>query len=593
MSRRSALAGALALVLALSGCATVPTSSTPVAVDAVGANATRTTLPAPASGQDPDLLVCAWVTASAAPAERHAAARQYLTPSGSKSWDDSASTTILDNVDCIPSGTDSARPGRTTVLLRGDTEGTLSATGAFTPASAPTRYTTTLDLVQVKGEWRIDSPPDGVVMRRADFTSVYRRVPVYFLDPTLAAVVPDLRWVVGDQSSIAARLVDLLLAGPRPDLAPAVVTELPPRASLRRNVAKADDANTSGASAGRGVVVDFAALDRLDPDERSLLAAQVVWTLDGAGVIGPYFLLVDGAPLDDAHPGGWTSSDVVSTNPAAEPGAAVPLHALREGALVQVDQTGVKPVPGALGGYNSLVSAAISRDGSRVAAVAKEVDGNKVALLLGKTGAAVVRAAEGRSMTRPTWSPDGTSVWVVQNGATVLRISQDARTGAVSTQKVDSTAVGAPPGVITSLRLSRDGVRAALVVGGVLELSEVVRSQSGALALSTPQPLAPALGAKATSVDFSAADTLVVSRSSVDRPVVTVTVDGSELRQLPDNNLTVPIRVVTASPGSTLVGDSRAVWQLTAGDATGQRTWRQVSGLGGSLGPTTVPVLPG
>lgn len=585
----AALVTALALLLA--GCATVPTSSAPVVVDnTVGRDAPATTTAAPAVDRDPDQLVCDYVTASATRAERHAAARQYLTEPASQAWDDSASTTILSNSACIPTGSDPTRPGVTTVLLRGDSVGRLSATGAYTPVATTTRFTATLDLRQVDGQWRIDGLPDGVVMNAEDFMSVYRRVPVYFLDPTLTEVVPDPRWVVNDAASLAGQLVDLLLAGPRSELAPAVVTELPDGAGLRLNVSKVTDGEQPGAQ-GRGVVVDFADLGGLDAQQRALLAAQVVWTLDGAGVVGPYFLLADGAPLDDDHAAGWTSSDVVSTDPAADPGASVPLHAVLGGALVQVDATTVRAVPGALGASTTLTTAALSPDGSRVAGVATTATG--VQLLVGAAGQGVVRAVAGDSLTRPTWAPDSRAAWVVQNGTTVLRVSQDDRTGAVSTQQVDSTALRLGTGLITSLRLSRDGVRAALVVGGVAEVSVVTRGPAGTLALSAPMPIGTILGTSARTLDWSGSDSLLVARDAADRPVVSLSLDGSELGNLPGNNLTAPVRAVAASPTAQLVGDDRGVWQLTSGDLTGQRIWRLVDGLGGTLGPTAVPVLPG
>ncbi len=588
---RALTALATALAVGLSGCATVPTSSAPVVVDnTVGGDSPASTAAAPAPDRAPEDLVCDYVTASATPTERHAAARQYLTEPGSQAWDDSASTTILSNVACIPTGSDPARPGTTTILLRGDSVGRLSATGAYTPVATTTRYTATLDLRQVDGQWRIDGLPDGVVMKSEDFTSVYRRVPIYFLDPTLTQVVPDPRWVVNDAASLAGRLVDLLLAGPRSELAPAVVTELPDRAGLRLNVSKVADGEQPGAQ-GRGVVVDFADLRGLDVQQRALLAAQVVWTLDGAGVVGPYFLLADGAPLDDEHTNGWTSGDVVATDPAADPGASVPLHAVLGGALVQVDATTISAVPGPLGASTTLTTAALSPDGSRVAGVATTATG--VQLLVGAAGQGVVRAVAGESLTRPTWSPDSRAAWVVQNGTTVLRVSQDDRTGAVSTQQVDSTALGVGTGPITSLRLSRDGVRAALVVGGVVEVSVVTRGPAGTLALSAPLPIAPTLGTSARTLDWSGSDSLLVVPAAPDRTVVSLSLDGSEMRPLPGNNLTAPVRAVAASPAAQLVGDDRGVWQLTSGDLTGQRIWRLVDGLGGTLGPTAVPVLPG
>lgn len=588
--RRNVLVlGALLLV---AGCATVPSTSAPVVVRTVGADAPGVAVKAPLSGREPDLLVCDFVTASAAPTSRHSAARQYLTQDASASWEDGTSTRILDNLACLPDDGGGSAPGRSRVLLRGDSVGTLSATGQYTVNPTPELYAVTLRLVQVDGQWRIENPPTGVVLRRGDFQAAYRRLPVYFLDPGLHTVVPDPRWVINAPESLAARLVELLVAGPSADLAPAVVTELPVGSSLRSNVSGVDGAGGPSSVRGNGVRIDLAGLDALDAGQRQLLAAQIVWTLDAASVTGPYVLLADGAPLADAHAGGWTTSDVVATDPAASPGASVALHALVGGALVDAGESTVKPVRGALGGFSSLQSVALSRDGARVAGVAGR-SGGGTQLFVGQTEGPAVAAAAGATMTRPSWSADGAAVWVVQDGTTVLRVSQDPATQAVSTQQVDSTALGATPGSIAALRLSRDGVRAALVVGGRVLVTEVSRTQTGTLALSTPRLVAPSLGTTVTSVDWTTADTLLVVRSDPDRPVVSVTVDGSELRELPGGNLSVPVRAVSASPTRQLVADSRGVLELSSGEMTGERVWRPVPGLGGAAGPTVVPVLPG
>lgn len=580
------------ILLLVAGCATVPNASAPVVVATVGADAPGVVVKAPLSGREPDLLVCDFITASAAPADRHAAAREYLTKDASAVWQDASSTRILDNIACLPDDADGAAPGSSRILLRGDSVGTLSATGQYTVDPSPAPYAVTLDLVQVDGQWRIQNPPSGVILRTSDFQAAYRRLPVYFLDPGLNTVVPDPRWVVNNPDSLAARLVDLVVAGPSADLAPAVLTELPAGASLRSNVSGVDHSGAPSSVRGNGVRIDLTGLESLDASQRQLLAAQLVWTLDAASVTGPYYLLADGAPLVDTHPGGWTTSDVVATDPGASPGASVPLHALVGGALVDVGDSTVRPVKGALGGYASLQSVALSRDGTRVAAVGAR-SGGGTQLLVGASGAGVVAGAVGASMTRPSWSEDGTAVWVVQDGTTVLRVSQDPTTQAASTQQVDSTALGAAPGSIAALRLSRDGVRAALVVGGRVVVAEVTRTPAGTYALSNPRVVAPSLGATATTVDWTTADTVVVVRSDPEHPVVSVTVDGSEVRELPGNNLSVPVRAVATSPTRQLVADSRGVLELSSGETTGERVWRPVPGLGGEAGPTAVPVLPG
>ena len=68
------------LVFALAGCAGVPSSSAPQAIGTVDRPAPPS-LPKPTPGMDPDVLLREFLKATADPANRHLAARQFLTES--------------------------------------------------------------------------------------------------------------------------------------------------------------------------------------------------------------------------------------------------------------------------------------------------------------------------------------------------------------------------------------------------------------------------------------------------------------------------------------------------------------------------------
>lgn len=579
----------LSVLALLGGCATVPTESAPTVLGTVASDSAQPSAQAPIGGREPDLLVSDFVSAGASPGDRHATARQYLTGEADAAWDDSSRTTVLTGVD--PSVTQ-RRADVVEVTLRGEAVGTLSAAGQFEVSDRTEPYETTMTLVQVGGQWRIDALPDGAVVDQSSFRVAYQRRPVYFLSPGLTTVVPDLRWVVNDPDSLPAQLVNLLVAGPAPHLAPAVTTYLRGDVKLRSNITTADGQGPVRVGGAGGVRIDFEGVGALDSAARQLLAAQVVWTLDAAQVKGPYVLLADGAPLAEQHPDGWTTGDVAATDPAAAPGAALGLHAVVAGALVSVTDAGYTAVPGALGGATTVESAAVSRSGQLVAAVQRR-PGAGVQLVVGSRTSGVVVAAEGDTMTRPTFAADDSTVWVVQNGTTVLLASREQDAGAPVIQPVDTSDLGELGGPILALRLSRDGVRAALVAGGQVVVAVVTRTESGVVALSRPQRLAPSLAPSVTTLDWIGPDTLVVVRSEPDRPVVTVVVDGSQVQELPGNNLTAPVRAVAASSTAQIVADSRGVLQLGTSDSTGDRVWRDVPGLDGPEGPTALPVLPG
>ena len=583
------LAAALALLTVLGACAAVPTDSTPQVVGGVGMQPTAQPEQPPIPGRDPDLLVRDFITANASQRGQHREARQYLTAGGSNGWDDGVSTTVVTNLDTLY---DSRSTDRVTILLRADRVGRLSSAGAYSVDQGT--YESRMTLIRVGGQWRIDALPSGVVLQQSDFLARYQRLPVYFFNPDLSKVVPDPRWVARDSDSVAARLVELLIGGPSPQLAAGVVNELGKDVRLRSNVSTANGVGVPAAGGSGGVAVDFGGLQTRDPAQRQLLAAQVVWTLDAAQVRGPYVLMADGAPLDERHPRGWDTTDVAFTDPRSSPGADTGLHAISGGSLVKVTDGGVTAVAGPLGAASSLESAAISHDGQQVAAVSALTaaqPGAVVQLLVGGLGGTPVTAATGNAMTRPSWASDDRAVWLAIDGATVVRGVRDTSTGQVSSSPVDVGSIAALGGPIGALRLSRDGVRAALVVGGRVYVAVVARSQNGGIALISPTAVAPSLPDTAVSLDWSSADTLVVALRADDAPVVSVGVDGAPVQALPSRNLSPPVRSVAASAASSvLVADSRGVLQLNVGDSPTERYWREVAGLSGSK---NLPILPG
>ena len=91
------LAVATVLAVTTAGCAGVPSSSAPQALGTVERPAPPS-LPTPTPGMEPDVLLREFLKATADPANRHLAARQFLTESASRAWDDAGSALLIDNV---------------------------------------------------------------------------------------------------------------------------------------------------------------------------------------------------------------------------------------------------------------------------------------------------------------------------------------------------------------------------------------------------------------------------------------------------------------------------------------------------------------
>ncbi|MEV6278335.1 MtrAB system accessory lipoprotein LpqB [Nocardia sp. NPDC051832] len=597
ISRLTAFAAcALAALTALSGCASLPENSSPQALGTINREPTPDGPPPPIENRDPDLLLRDFLAATADPSNGHLAARQFMTPAASTAWDDAISTTIVERPDTLR---ESRSGDRATYVIRARKVAELAADGSYRAVEGPP-LENKIEMSKVDGQWRIDELPDGVVMDKAAFAKSYRRYVLYFVDPTGTTLVPDLRWIAAPKNQLAARLLTLISAGTQPALTPVVRNQLTAPVTVRGQITKANgDPDEVGVGLG-GVRIDFAGASGLSPRDRELLAGQVVLTLASAEVLGPYMLLADGKPLDERFAAtGWSVADVQQLSPAVQSQNRIGLHALRGGALAQVTETGVLNAPGYFGTVNNLQAAAISPDGQFVAAVAESgrpAPEPQRTLMVGSYGGTAFPIAEGGSISQPSWNSDGSAAWAVIDGEKVIRAVNDRATGTVSPQEVDISALkAAQPDdsmlrlPITELRISRTGVRAALIADGKVYVTVVERRPNGTYALTSPLAIAVGLSTRAVSLSWLTADTIMIAREGNIDPVSTVSIDGSQLTSQISQNLTPPVRLVSASPQHQYVADSRAVLELTSNPDGGEPYWREVPGLGSSA----VPVLPG
>ncbi|MEV5650437.1 MtrAB system accessory lipoprotein LpqB [Nocardia sp. NPDC052254] len=600
-TRLATMLGALfGCVLLVAGCANLPDSSAPQALGTINREPTSTGPHPPVHGRDPDLLLHDFMEATADPADNHQTARQYLTPDTSQTWDDSAQTIIVDKPDTLR---ESRTEDTATYRVRARKLGELAADGSF--RAQDNTYDTRIEMTKVGDDWRINQLEPGVVVDSSAFHKSYHRYSLYFSNGPGTTMVPDLRWIAVGKEQLAQRLTSLLVEGPREGLAPAVRNVLADPVSLSDDITKANGATDNVGVGLGGIRMDFAGASALDPHSRELLAAQVVLTLAGAGILGPYVLLADGKPLDERYAGnGWTLEDVSALNPGVRPEDRVGLHALRDGALVKVDSAKGKidPTPGYFGSVHNLRAAGLSEDGQLVAAVAdsgEPAPAPKQTLVLGSyDGATTFSVVQGDTFTRPSWTADGGAVWTVIDGNRVVRVVHDRGTGNVSMQNVDSSSLtvaepnsadSVPRLPITDLRISRDGARAAIIAGGKVYQAVVVAAPDGKYSLVSPQPVAVDSVMMAVSIDWSTPDMLVIGREGDVPPVDSVYVDGSDLTALSSQNLTPSVRVVSAAPDTLYVADSRAVMRLQSDGPSTDRFWREVPGLGANA----VPVFPG
>lgn len=588
MTRLLAVCGLLVLVFTLAGCAGVPSSSAPQALGTVDRPAPPS-LPTPTPGMDPDVLLREFLKATADPANRHLAARQFLTESASQAWDDAGSALLIDRVVFV----ETRGPDRVSVTMKADILGSLSDIGVFETGEGALPDPGPIELVRTPGGWRIDRLPNGVFLDWQQFQATYKRNTLYFVDPTGKTVVPDPRYVaVSDPDQLATELVSKLISGPRPEMANTVRNLLGSPLRLRGPVTRADGGKTGVGRGYGGARVDLENLSTTDPHSRQLLAAQLIWTLNRAGVNGPYVLNADGAALDDRFAEGWNTTDVAATDPGADPGAAAGLHALVGGSLVSLEEDRAPRVAGSFGTMPDQVSATLSRSGQEVAsvvAVRRGAPDMASSLWVGPVGTDAAQALDGRTLSRPSWSLDD-AIWIVVDGNNVVRVIQEAASGQPARIPVDSTAIATRfPGAINELALSRDGTRAAMVIDGQVIIAGVEQTAGGQYALTYPRRLGYGLGDTAVSLSWRTGDDIVVSRTDAQHPVSYVNLDGVN-SDGPSRNLLVPVSTVAANPSTVYIADQRGVLQLSGSAAEGDLMWAEVRPL---MAAGALPVLPG
>jgi hypothetical protein len=537
---------------------------------------------------DPDVLLREFLKATADPANRHLAARQFLTESASQAWDDAGSALLIDNVVFV----ETRGPDRVSVNMRADLLGSLSDVGVFETGEGALPDPGPIELVKTPGGWRIDRLPNGVFLDWQQFQSTYKRSTLYFADPTGKTVVPDPRYVaVSDSDQLATELVSKLIAGPRPEMNNTVRNLLGPPLKLRGPVTRADGGKTGVGRGYGGARIDLESLSTTDQHSRQLLAAQIIWTLARAGINGPYVINADGAALDDRFADGWNTSDVAATDPGAADGAAAGLHALVGGSLVSLDGQRASRVAGSFGQMPNQTAAAVSRTGQEVASIVTLRPGAPdmaTSLWVGPLNGSATQAMEARTLSRPSWSLDD-AIWVVVDGNNVVRAIQDA-SGQPARIPIDSTVVSTRfPGAIAELQLSRDGTRAAMIIEGQVIMAYVEQTAGGGYALTYPRRLGFGLGNTAVSLSWRTGDDIVISRTDPQHPVSYVNLDGVN-SDGPSRNLLMPVTTVAANPSTVYVADERGVLQLSGSSADNDPAWVEVRPL---MVPAALPVLPG
>jgi hypothetical protein len=212
------------LVLAVTGCAAIPTSGTVQAGDPPPADPPvdfDILVPSPGVDATREEILDGFILAAQSPRNNYRIAREYLTETFANEWQADAGATIDVLADREIQAID-----ETTVRVDATPAAILKDNGQYEDPDSRTPIPLDYQFEQVDGQWRISSAPPGLLIDELSFTSVFRDYTLYFFDPTYRYLVPDVRWYAG-RDSAQTSIVRSLLAGPAEWLAPGVVSAFP------------------------------------------------------------------------------------------------------------------------------------------------------------------------------------------------------------------------------------------------------------------------------------------------------------------------------------------------------------------------------
>ena len=259
---------AVALLLALTGCATLPISG-PVRI---GPDLTPNTdvesfyysPSGPIEGASKAEILSGFLAAGTGPQNDYAVAREYLSESIRASWNPNLEVLVQRQSAKVTIGDDD------TAELEVDVSAQIDSDGRYETKPQGTSRILNYTFVREGNQWRLSSAPDTTVLIRPVFEVVFRDYSIYFVDRQKRSLVPELRWFPATAAT-GTKLVNALLKGPSSWLRPAVISAIPNGTRLSIDAVTVENGVALVDLTARALVASLA--------DRSLLKAQLDATL--------------------------------------------------------------------------------------------------------------------------------------------------------------------------------------------------------------------------------------------------------------------------------------------------------------------------
>ncbi|MFI5839963.1 LpqB family beta-propeller domain-containing protein [Catenuloplanes sp. NPDC051500] len=454
-------------------------------------------------------------------------ARSFIAPSRRDDWKPSGEINIV-HLEEEPNIT-SVDSSSSSVVLKVRHLGVLTANGSVDPPNnEETEYPLTVGEVPGQEGYWVTSAQPLLLLPDQELTR-YEPTSVYFWNKDRTALVPDLRWL---PRSISAErrpteLLEWLSGGPSALISQAV-DGLPANVKQKGNVPKV--------GADRALEVNLSAeAGALDEEALNRLGAQLWWTLREHLSGGDLLVKVEGQ-LRKTFTG---DEALLAANPSTELQSPPDRFAIYDGTIKRLrdpNQT-LPPVPLVAPDTNTGVSvASFSRLGTRIfGAWVRDRGGND--------GQELVISAEVPGMPlripigdgaagRPAWlwAPDAMADADAANMVGLIVIGGKLQQFGTQDTNRTTVAVSGLPGQITSMAVAHDGQRIALVSGGRLFVTALIRTDTSVKVSTVVREVHTSLH-DITAVDFAGQDQLLVAgqQPQTNRVgVVQVTLDGAQ-----------------------------------------------------------------
>ncbi|KFI93043.1 hypothetical protein BISA_1207 [Bifidobacterium saguini DSM 23967] len=364
-------------------------------------------------------------------------AREFLTSSASTTWNGDGSAVIYSgtpdfrrraNTMTAPQGAESSLIVEVNVQV----VGALDSHGSYTPVHDTQSRKLSYTLIKRKGQWRISSLENGVVISTADFDQVFRQVSVYQVASSGKQLVPDVRWL--SWRNWRTQAVREVLGDAPSWLKDAVKEPGANTVSLAVDSVPVQDSSVE-VSLTRGI-------NALSDEDRSMLVHRIRLTL-GDGNSG-YNLKVTGDGVD------YSDADSNIKLDADQP--AVGVYTLTGGHVVSLSSSSPLRV-GDASGFDDALGFTFSTNGGAVL----QADGVVKCL---DAGGGSCGTLFGNARVRSITAGLNGEVWAVSKDGKTLYVYRNEKSIKLDMPWLDDG------GVVTSVNVSTEGARLAVAING-------------------------------------------------------------------------------------------------------------------------------